>query len=117
MGSRAVVVVCRDEGVARERFGVVDEGVGVVTTRTGRPFFRDAALAKALLDRFRTAIGKADLWTLLDASNQLNSFATLDRALRLILDIAARMTDSQAGSVILLHDGGGDRGGEGDHPA
>src|SRR5437762_2727141 len=44
-----------------------------------------------------------DLWTLLDASNQLHSFATLDRALRLILDIAARMTDSQAGSVI-LHD-------------
>ena len=29
MGSRAVVVVCRDEDAARQRFGVVDEGIGI----------------------------------------------------------------------------------------
>ena len=35
MGSRAVVVVCRDEGAVRERFGVIDGEIGIVTTRTG----------------------------------------------------------------------------------
>jgi protein phosphatase len=35
MGSRAVVVCCRDEDAARRRFGIVDEGFGVCYTRTG----------------------------------------------------------------------------------
>ena len=39
MGSRAVVILCRDEEVARKRFGVVGEGIGVCLTRTGRRFF------------------------------------------------------------------------------
>ena len=39
MGSRAVVVVCRDEEVARKRFG--PEVAGIVYTRTGRRFFDD----------------------------------------------------------------------------
>lgn len=43
MGSRAVLVVCRDETVARRRFGVVGEGRGVVYTRTGRRFFGPTA--------------------------------------------------------------------------
>ena len=63
MGSRAVLIVCRDEETARKRFGVTGEGVGVVVTRTGRPFFADAALSAALLDRVRVAIEKADLWS------------------------------------------------------
>lgn len=63
MGSRAIVAVCRDEEVARTRFGVRGEGSGIVYTRTGRPFFDDAALAGAFLDRVREAIEKAGLWT------------------------------------------------------
>jgi polynucleotide kinase-phosphatase len=39
MGSRAVVLVCRDEDAARRRFGVSGEGRGAVLTRTGRRFF------------------------------------------------------------------------------
>ena len=39
MGSRAVVVVCRDEQAARERFGVDTGETGAIYTRTGRPFF------------------------------------------------------------------------------
>ncbi len=62
MGSRAVVVVCRDEDAARERFGVVGEGIGVCTTRTGRRFFDDGALEAALLDRVRAALDRARLW-------------------------------------------------------
>jgi protein phosphatase len=41
MGSRAVVLVCRDEEAARRRFGVQGEGIGTCITRTGRPFFAD----------------------------------------------------------------------------
>ncbi len=57
MGSRAVIVVCRDEDVAARRFGVPDSGAaGTIVTRTGRPFFDDAATEQTLLDRTRTAL-------------------------------------------------------------
>jgi protein phosphatase len=62
MGSRAVVVICRDEEAARQRFGVVDEGFGVVYTRTGRRFFNNIALETELLARLRAAITTAGLW-------------------------------------------------------
>jgi protein phosphatase len=62
MGSRAIVVACRDADAARARFGVADGAAGVVFTRTGRPFFDDPALAGALLDRLRGAIAEAGLW-------------------------------------------------------
>ena len=39
MGSRAVLLACRDEAVAGARFGVADGIPGAVYTRTGRPFF------------------------------------------------------------------------------
>jgi protein phosphatase len=61
MGSRAVMVVCRDAEAARRRFGVED-GDGVVYTRTGRGFFNDAALEAQALSVVRDAIGAAGLW-------------------------------------------------------
>jgi protein phosphatase len=73
MGSRAIVVVCRDEEAARRRFGVVEEGFGICYTRTGRRFFEDAELEMAFLERIRTAAVAAGLfeelgsdWLLLD---------------------------------------------------
>ena len=62
MGSRAVVIVCRDEDAARRRFGVVGEGAGMVYTRTGRPFFNDAALQTEFLSRIRAALDAAGTW-------------------------------------------------------
>lgn len=62
MGSRAVVVVCRDEEAARTRFGVVGQGIGIVTTRTGRRFFADEALERELLSRLVQALAAAGLW-------------------------------------------------------
>ena len=44
MGSRAVVIVCRDEDAARKTFGVTGEGIGICYTRTGRRFFDDRQL-------------------------------------------------------------------------
>lgn len=60
MGSRAVVVVCRDGDVGERRFGVT--GAGTVVTRTGRPFFPDAGVEDALLEKVRSAVTRADLW-------------------------------------------------------
>ncbi len=62
MGSRAVVVLCRDEGVARRRFGVVDEGSGIVYTRTGRRFFDDRDLEAELLGRVAAALTESGFW-------------------------------------------------------
>ena len=62
MGSRAVVVVCRDEGVAARRFGVAGEGFGICYTRTGRRFFDDAATEAEFLTVVRRAIDGADWW-------------------------------------------------------
>ena len=62
MGSRAVVVLCRDEDAARARFGVVGQGQGIVYTRTGRRFFDDPELEKGLLDRVARALTTSGLW-------------------------------------------------------
>ncbi|MFI0350425.1 polynucleotide kinase-phosphatase [Actinomadura sp. 9N407] len=62
MGSRAVLVVCRDAEVAVSRFGVDDGTTGAIFTRTGRAFFRDPARTVEVLERVRTAIGAAGLW-------------------------------------------------------
>ena len=62
MGSRAVVIVCRDEDTARRRFGVVEDGIGIVYTRTGRRFFADTALELEFLGRVQAAVGAAGLW-------------------------------------------------------
>jgi protein phosphatase len=63
MGSRAVVIVCRDEDTVRKRFGMEGEGTGICYTRTGRHFFDDATLGSEMLARVQAALGKADFWT------------------------------------------------------
>lgn len=62
MGSRAVALVCRDAVVARERFGVAEGPTGSLYTRTGRPFFGDAAVTEEILGRLRDAADAAGLW-------------------------------------------------------
>ncbi|MFJ2393368.1 polynucleotide kinase-phosphatase [Streptomyces sp. NPDC087843] len=62
MGSRAVALVCRDAGAARERFGVADGPTGSLYTRTGRPFFDDTEVTEEILARLRDAAEAAGLW-------------------------------------------------------
>ena len=62
MGSRAVVIVCRDPETAKKRFGVTEDTLGICYTRTGRRFFDDAALETELLERVKAAMDKADYW-------------------------------------------------------
>jgi protein phosphatase len=62
MGSRAIVVVCRDATAAQRRFGVEGEQTGAIYTRTGRPFLDSEDDTEAALARVREAADTAGLW-------------------------------------------------------
>lgn len=62
MGSRAIVIVCRDEHTALKRFGIVEDGAGICYTRTGRRFFDDALLEKEFITRIQSAITNSGIW-------------------------------------------------------
>jgi protein phosphatase len=62
MGSRAVVVICRDDETARRRFGVVGEGAGIVYTRTGRRFFDAPEMERDLLGIVSAALDRSAFW-------------------------------------------------------
>jgi protein phosphatase len=66
MGSRAVVVVCREPSVAARRFGIESAAGGTIFTRTGRPFFSDGETEGILLERVRAAVDHCGLWTELE---------------------------------------------------
>jgi protein phosphatase len=56
MGSRAVVIVSKNEEAISKAFGITGEGIGTVYTRTGRAFFNDKITEQALLARLNTAL-------------------------------------------------------------
>lgn len=62
MGSRAVVIVCRDRDAARKRFGVVEDVAGICYTRTGRRFFEDATLEGEFIVRLQNALTASGFW-------------------------------------------------------
>ena len=69
MGSRAVVIVCRDEDSAIERFGIAPRsGIGVCYTRTGRPMFPEGDLERNLLEAVREALATAGFWETFNTS-------------------------------------------------
>lgn len=68
MGSRAVVIVCRDEPAARDRFGAADGETGAIYTRTGRPFLNTPAETEQALSRVRAAVDTAGLWDTLETT-------------------------------------------------
>lgn len=63
MGSRAMLVIAADADAAQRRFGVTNDAAGVIVTRTGRPFFSDPTVSRAVLDRMRAAIERAGVWS------------------------------------------------------
>jgi protein phosphatase len=62
MGSRSVVVICRNVEAARHRFGATTGEIGQCVTRTGRRFFDDPALHRGLLEEFGAALERAGFW-------------------------------------------------------
>ena len=62
MGSRAVVIACKDEESAVRRFGVENEGAGIVYTRTGRRFFNNQDIEQQFIERIRAALDVSGFW-------------------------------------------------------
>ena len=71
MGSRAVVVICRDAETAQRRFGISNNNTdhpeaGIIYTRTGRRFFNVASIERDLLAHLRKAMTGAGFWEQLE---------------------------------------------------
>lgn len=66
MGSRAVLVVCKDTETAISRFGAVENQLGVCYTRTGRPFFGQPELEHAFLERVNACLTQTGFWDKFD---------------------------------------------------
>jgi protein phosphatase len=109
MGSRAIVIVCRDASVAEKRFGIAKahhgHGLGIVYTRTGRRFFDDAAIEEGLLDTVRKSAESAGLferfqtdWLCLDAELMPWSL----KAQELIRNQYARTANASRGMLEVL---------------
>jgi protein phosphatase len=62
MGSRAVLVICKDEGAAIARFGIENEGLGICYTRTGRNFFNDSEIEKEFINRVNQCLTQTNFW-------------------------------------------------------
>jgi protein phosphatase len=70
MGSRAVIILCRNSETAKTRFGIESnlpqEGdtPGIIYTRTGRHFFTNTENTheQAILSRLRTALDNSGFW-------------------------------------------------------
>jgi len=62
MGSRAIIIVCRNGDTARQRFGILEAEDGICYTRTGRRFFENVALERELLASVRSALDRSGFW-------------------------------------------------------
>jgi protein phosphatase len=62
MGSRAILVICKDEETAFKRFGIENEGIGICYTRTGRNFFNEAGIEKEFIGRVNECLSKTNFW-------------------------------------------------------
>lgn len=62
MGSRSVLVICKDEKTAENRFGIKNEGIGICYTRTGRNFFNDSAVETTFLEKVKNALDGSGFW-------------------------------------------------------
>ncbi|UTC74488.1 polynucleotide kinase-phosphatase [Treponema sp. OMZ 792] len=62
MGSRAVLIICKDIQTAEKRFGITTEGFGICYTRTGRNFFNDSKIEKEFLTKVQRALTLSNFW-------------------------------------------------------
>jgi protein phosphatase len=66
MGSRAIVVIGKNEAAIERHFGIVGEGIGVCYTRTGRRFFTEPQLENEFLTKLNAALTNSGFWQKLD---------------------------------------------------
>ena len=63
MGSRAVIVLCKDAEAAARRFKVNDCSFGIIYTRTGRHFFDNAETQNTILTRLQKVLTASSFWS------------------------------------------------------
>jgi protein phosphatase len=66
MGSRAVIVLCKDAEAAVRRFKVCDGSFGIIYTRTGRHFFDDIDTENTILARLQNVLAASGFWSSFD---------------------------------------------------
>lgn len=62
MGSRAVIILCRSAEAAEKRFGVKDNSIGLIYTRTGRHFFENRTIEQTILSRLNRVLDSTGFW-------------------------------------------------------
>lgn len=62
MGSRAIVIVCKNENAAQKSFGISGEGLGVCYTRTGRRFFNSLDIEQEVLRQISNSLLISNFW-------------------------------------------------------
>ncbi|HEX2900398.1 MAG TPA: polynucleotide kinase-phosphatase, partial [Bacteroidia bacterium] len=62
IGTKVVLVICKNETVAKKRFDLEGAGQGSIHTRTGRPFFKDREAEQHLLQKLAKGMEVADVW-------------------------------------------------------
>src|SRR5690606_24724800 len=67
MGSRAIIVLCRNNDVARRRFGIRGDEHGCIYTRTGRAFFSEKSREQYILEQLAQAAEDGGIWDLLES--------------------------------------------------
>ena len=67
MGSRAIVIVGKNETAIARAFGIQQEGIGTIYTRTGRAFFNQKAVEQAFLERLQEALNHSRFWEKFDS--------------------------------------------------
>ncbi|MCU0430184.1 MAG: polynucleotide kinase-phosphatase [Cytophagaceae bacterium] len=67
MGSRVVLVVCKDTQTVKQRFGIDEDCLGVCYTRTGRNFFTDKDMELSFISEVQKALTLADFWKEFDS--------------------------------------------------
>jgi len=68
MGSRAVVIVCKDQQTVLDKFTDNHGILGICYTRTGRNFFKHQEIEKQFFTRLNQALTKSGFWDTYDTS-------------------------------------------------
>jgi protein phosphatase len=62
MGSRVMIVICKNQATVVERFGLKKDQLGICYTRSGRNFFEDTQLEQAFIKKVHQGLTQADFW-------------------------------------------------------
>lgn len=62
MGSRAMIIVCKNSDVTKNRFGIESSLSGVIYSRSGRRFFDEIECEEYVLNGLRRVLGKVQFW-------------------------------------------------------